>query len=667
MPLRRIFASTSVIFLAVLAISPVKNILRPYRAIQRRYFALAASRAKSLKAAREYSGRPVAIQQFWLRDFNDRVDRCTTCHLGEADAVMAGAPPPYGYHSRTAHTPSDFDRFGCTSCHGGQGLATDREDAHGTARDAGPPILPLSFLEAGCGRCHFSAAVPEAPTLSRGRELMARKGCYACHSVPGHGDFVSEAPPLAAVPLKTGGAWLRKWLKDPHAVDPNATMPNFHLSDDSIEELSHYLFSLSASEEVARQIRAASQEPPGDPAAGKRLFSESRCITCHTVEGKGNGTAPELSRVASAANAGWLLAFLRNPQGLNPRTRMPRFNFSDGESRDVVAYLEQEFRDFEAPPNILEPIRVNQTLAEKGEKVFRTSGCLSCHDPSAAGRGEKFGPDLAGIGDKKASSLDFGRRTDIPRTLPAWLAAKIDAPRSFAQGLKMPSYGLDAEDARAVVTALLSLGSEPPPERYRVEPSAAPALLPGGQVGRLVESYRCLSCHRIGDRGDDISTAPLTFEGSKVKREWLVDYLAAPYTLRPILEERMPALRITREQAGLLADAIENFYVDRAIAEDPFAGRPPGDADASEGSKLYVTLGCRGCHILGNSGGYVGPPLTDTPKRLRPGWIYFWMKGPQRWRADVRCPNYGLSDTDALRITAYLEGLPPSAAPKASK
>jgi mono/diheme cytochrome c family protein len=231
----------------------------------------------------------------------------------------------------------------------------------------------------------------------------------------------------------------------------------------------------------------------------------------------------------------------------------------------------------------------------------------------------------------------------------------------------MPSYGLNAEDARAVVTALLSLGSEPPPERYRVESTAAPALLPGGQIGKLVESYRCLSCHRIGDRGEDISTAPLTFEGSKVKREWLVDYLAAPYTLRPILEERMPSLRITREQAALLADAIQNFYVDPAIAEDPFAGRPPGDSDASEGSRLYVTLGCRGCHILGASGGYVGPPLTDTPKRLRPGWVYFWMKGPQRWRADVRCPNYGLSDTDALRITAYLESLPPTAAAQASK
>ena len=97
--------------------------------------------------------------------------------------------------------------------------------------------------------------------------------------------------------------------------------------------------------------------------------------------------------------------------------------------------------------------------------------------------------------------------------------------------------------------------------------------------------------------------------------------------------------------------------VDRAVlgrhADDVVVG--PGDA--AEGQRLYVTLGCRGCHIQGDAGGYVGPPLTDAGKRLKPGWTYTWLKGPQRWRADVRCPNYGLSDTDALRLTAYLETL----------
>jgi cytochrome c2 len=665
-PLRRLFAASSVLFLIVLAISPAKNALSPYRSLQRRYRKLASSRAQSLKAAQSYQARPVAIQQIWLRDFDNRVDRCTTCHLGVADPLMAGAPSPFGLHPGTPHTPDAFDRFGCTSCHGGIGLATSKADAHGTAADAGPPMTPFASIEAGCGRCHVSETVSGAPVLSRGRALIARAGCYACHAVRGQNAFRSEAPPLATIPLKTGGEWLRRWLKDPKSIDPNATMPNFHLTAQAIGELSHFLFAAQVPKELAERIDAAAKESPGTAANGKKLVSESRCITCHTVEGKGKGSAPELSKIASTSSRGWLLAFLRDPQAFNPRTPMPRYHFSETESRDVVTYLEDEFRDFDAPKEILEPIRVNQTLAENGRKLFRLYGCFSCHDP-AGPASEKFGPELDGIGDKRAQSLDFGRRTDLVRTLPAWLTAKLESPRSFADGLKMPSYGFSADDSRAVITALLALGAQPVPERYQYTLPQKPALLPGGPVGALIERYRCLSCHQIGDRGGDVSTAPLTYEGSKVKRDWLVDYLVLSYTLRPILEERMPVLKMPKEDATQLADALQSFYVDPSIPEDPFAGRPASDADPVEGQRLYTSLGCRGCHILGSSGGYYGPPLTEAGRRLKPGWTFNWLKGPQRWRADVRCPDYGLTDTDALRLTAYLETLLPAPASTKTK
>jgi mono/diheme cytochrome c family protein len=158
--------------------------------------------------------------------------------------------------------------------------------------------------------------------------------------------------------------------------------------------------------------------------------------------------------------------------------------------------------------------------------------------------------------------------------------------------------------------------------------------------------------------------APLTYEGSKVRRDWLVGYLVLSTSIRPVLEERMPIFRMSREEATRLADAMESFWVDAAIPENPFAGKAPADADPREGQRLYVELGCRACHLIGNAGGgYYGPPLTDTANRLKPGWVYYWLKGPQRWRADVRCPDYGLRDTDALRLTAYLETLkaPPEA------
>ena len=668
MPLRRLFALTSLAFLIVLAISPAKNALRPYRAFQRKFAALGAARARSAQQAKSYEQRPIAIHQIWLPGLDNRVDRCTTCHLGVADPLMKAAASPFTLHPWTPHTPAGFDRFGCTSCHSGQGPATTEGQAHGTATDAGPPLLPVGYLESGCGRCHSAVHVKDAPQLSRGRAVMERFGCFACHSVRGREAFRSEAPPLASEPVKTGAGWLHRWLQKPRDVDPNATMPNFQLTDKEIEELSHYLLGQEVPEEIALRVKTAGGEPPGDAANGKKLFAESRCISCHTVEGKGQGSAPELSKVASAASRGWLLAYVRDPHAFNPRTPMPQYHFTEAESRDVVAYMEDEFRDFDAPKDLLEPLRVNRTLAEAGEKTFQRYGCFSCHGAPGARTSEKFGPDLDGIGDKRATFLDFGRRTDLPRTLTSWLAAKIESPRSFAKGLKMPSFGFSPEQSKDVVTALLGLGAQPVPEAYRVVPASVPAPIPAGRVGQLVDRYRCLSCHQIGDKGGDISTAPLTFEGSKVQHDWLVDYLVLSFTIRPILTERMPIFRMPREEAVVLADAIETLYVDPRVPEDPFLGHPAADADAVEGERLYVGLGCRGCHIVGTGGGYYGPPLTDSGRRLRPGWTYTWLKGPQRWRADVRCPDYGLTDRDALRLTAYIATLrQPAAQTKGAK
>jgi len=326
-----------------------------------------------------------------------------------------------------------------------------------------------------------------------------------------------------------------------------------------------------------------------------------------------------------------------------------------------VAWFEDELRDFDAPANILEPLRVNQTFGEKGEALFKSAGCFACH--GGVKEGERFGPDLYGIGEKKATSLDFGKRTDLPRTLPAWLAAKISTPRSFAAGLKMPTFAFDAAQKRAIVTALLAIPATPVPDAYHSVPPQQAAIVPAGTAGEIISRYRCLSCHQIGSRGGDISTAPLTFEGSKVNRDWLVRYLAVPYSIRPIIAERMPVLKVSKEEAALLADAIAMIYVDPSTPDDPFAGRPASDRDAAEGERLYTTFGCRSCHIIGKNGGYYGPPLTETHARLKPGWVFRFLQNPQRWRADVRCPNYGMTDTDALRLTAYLETLAETQAP----
>lgn len=112
----------------------------------------------------------------------------------------------------------------------------------------------------------------------------------------------------------------------------------------------------------------------------------------------------------------------------------------------------------------------------------------------------------------------------------------------------------------------------------------------------------------------------------------------------------MPQFRMTREEAQTLADYLADVFVDDSL-ERPF---PPDAEAARRGAQLYQTLGCRGCHIIGATGGYVGPDLSDSGHRLKPGWTQAWLSEPARWKPGTLQPNYGLKPEEVRSLTAYL-------------
>lgn len=656
------FAVASVAFLGVLAVSPVKDYFREYRRYQDAYRAKLLASAGSAKELAQARGETVRVRQIWIPALDDQVDRCTSCHLGTENPEMAAAPEPFRQHPPTPHTPADFQRFGCTTCHRGQGRATSEAEAHGDVPDWHSPLLPLAFIEASCGTCHAGDQVPEASRLSRGRSLLRELGCYACHDLAGGESWHSDAPDLAGLAEKTSPAWLRGWLEDPAKLRSGTRMPSFHLDDTELDALVAYLWAqpplVPLGEEPAAEL------PAGDYDRGKKLFRESRCISCHTVGGRGNGSAPELGGIGSAVRRRWLVAFLGDPHAFQPETLMPQYDFDHQDLLDLSQYMMEEFVDPDAPaPGGPTRFAVKEVTA--GQEVFQRYGCGSCH--SIGGRREtaKIGPDLTGVGAKAVELLDFGQRDDLPHRLPDWLAAKVSAPRSFREGLKMPDFGLSDDDVRAIVTALLASTGQTLPEAYRVA-SPEPHYAPPGRFGELVRRYRCQSCHQIQGTGGDISTAPLTAEGSKVRQEWLERYLLLPTTIRPILTDRMIPLRMPEQQAAFLADFMKNVYLDDAIPGEIFPDGPPAE-QAKRGRRLFFErYGCQACHQVEGSGGYYGPPLDETPEKLVSGWVAWWLQGPQRWRPDVRCPSYGLDAADARDLAAYLESLPTAAGPAAA-
>ncbi|MFQ5721885.1 MAG: hypothetical protein ACE5GI_05285, partial [Candidatus Aminicenantales bacterium] len=104
-----------------------------------------------------------SIKQIWLPELN-RVDRCISCHLGYDQPNLTQAPQPFTAHPDIE--PHSMLKMGCTICHGGQGFALKKKDAHGEIEHWGEPLLgkklakkygfsdDKALIQINCNICH---------------------------------------------------------------------------------------------------------------------------------------------------------------------------------------------------------------------------------------------------------------------------------------------------------------------------------------------------------------------------------------------------------------------------------------------------------------------------------------------------------------------------------
>ncbi len=82
----------------------------------------------------------------------------------------------------------------------------------------------------------------------------------------------------------------------------------------------------------------------------------------------------------------------------------------------------------------------------------------------------------------------------------------------------------------------------------------------------------------------------------------------------------------------------------------------------ARGEKLFVELGCHGCHLVE---GYeelqkehgvtaVAPSLRRIGAKVDRGWLVRWIMNPHAYRPHTRMPNFAFDETQAVQIAAYL-------------
>ncbi len=661
----RLLALSSLGLCALFAYTVLAEVSPEWGPLQREYGRLLAV-DPSGKGARA----PRGIQQIHVQPL-ELVDRCTSCHLGADKPRVASTGTravlaPHPGSMLELHPP---ERFGCSSCHDGQGRATSREKAHGREANWAEPLLLGRFVQASCAQCHARASAPRAPDLRVGIATMRRRNCAGCHVVPDLDEDRRFGPDLGRIAEKTSRDWVFAWLKRPAAQLAGARMPDFGLSDREAASLVAFLFSVPPP-----------PRPPAAPVAGKgaeagrALFSESRCITCHAVQGKGGTLAPELARVGSKLARPWLEGWLRDPKAHDPATIMPRFRLSEEQIGSIADYLGEEFEDEDAErwqrAAASALARDREASAGDGRKLALHYNCAGCHSIADL-RPAKIGPEHTELGLKPVARIDFGAKASLPRTRLAYLREKLRDPRGFSKGLRMPRFDLSEEARESVLVTLLSFKDRRYPASVRAAGERRPwhGRPPPGPVGELVRELSCLECHALDGRGGTLAP-DLSLEGSQVERPWLARYLAQPTTLRPSLTERMLQLRLRADEVGLLVEylvAARRADGVKSARELFGAAGAPDPESALHGRRIFhERLSCPSCHATPHGArGYLGPDLSAVGSRLQPGWIYHQLLDPVRARPGSIEPRLGVSPADARALAAYLATLraPPASAP----
>jgi cytochrome c oxidase cbb3-type subunit III len=127
-----------------------------------------------------------------------------------------------------------------------------------------------------------------------------------------------------------------------------------------------------------------------DLDVGRRLYV-GRCGHCHGQNGEGGrGAVLNAGRFRHASSDRELFLIIRN--GI-PNTEMPgSFNVPDLEVWRMVGHVRQLSRQGASEPSAGD--------ATAGASVYEKSGCAACH--TIDGKGGFLGPDLTGIGAKRA-------------------------------------------------------------------------------------------------------------------------------------------------------------------------------------------------------------------------------------------------------------------------
>ncbi|HEU4794022.1 MAG TPA: c-type cytochrome, partial [Pyrinomonadaceae bacterium] len=497
---------------------------------------------KSKVASYDYSilGHQISVGAYGI------VDRCEVCHAGIREPIeltpaslapdKPGGQPDALARAFVSHPKREIlqfhpvEKFGCSSCHWGNGRATTSDTkGHGRHRFWLWPMFEKENTEAGCQQCHARDRVTDgADTLNLGRDLFAERGCMGCHRYEG---FDRETDALAGARQQMGQ------LQDQILANEKQIRADTQKSGE-----------VESNEEAQRLLAHADSLRVTNSLLAARI-DQLNLQTKYLMQDQ-KKVGPNLKDVRVKLRKEWVPYWLENPQVFRPGTKMPTFwrfaapmqnarvNMRDKDSADqiqaIAAYLWQDSFSIKLPEQ-------QRGDGAKGKQLFETRGCLACH---SIGEGDsKMGGDFAAnlqrVGEKAnfdyivrwihnprervapycpKEKRDLTHEDYAKKNLPFVFDTELhsrcpnDGAELQVQNMTvMPNFRLSEQDSRDIATYLFSLSS--PPGYAAAAFMDDPALKDKGR--ELIKQYGCAGCHEIqGFEEEQRIGKELTLEGA---------------------------------------------------------------------------------------------------------------------------------------------------------
>jgi len=490
---------------------------------QKAYFAQAIAQAKSDAERTSLEGKPPKIEQTIVSAFGEaRVERCESCHIASDDPRFELSKEPLKTHPYSAamgdvykdgrwERKHKFSEFGCTSCHDGQGRGLTKADAHGEdeywpnpmlgytvqadwKKDSAVHLRGAEFLQANCAQCHTDKKFPGTALVARGRELFFKEGCFGCHRIQGVSSG-TIGPDLTEVGKERKLDYLWGHIVDPRAYTPTSVMPQFKLSDEDRKALVVFLksrrggnpsessvdhFKLEASAvapvpESVAEVAAALTAAKTPAERGRQLIDGYACLSCHKIDDRDGGIAPDLSREGLMRDRAWLMSHFQNPRSEVTDSNMPSLALPEKDFDDMSAYL---MTRTSAPPVM------------SAAETYRTL-CARCHGE----KGNGLGPNATYL-DPAPRDLT---RAEFMSTKPQ--LRLISSIHNGVAGTSMPPWGKTLTDAQ--IQALLEyvwaqyVKEKPRQIKARKLPDINPVAMSADSAhrGETIFLQRCTGCH----------------------------------------------------------------------------------------------------------------------------------------------------------------------------